>query len=87
MNHKVFLVLILFSILHSCKEQDRRLMTTSLNSNWKFKAIQDSVWRNAIVPGNVFTDLLSHDIIPDPFKQSNELEVQWVSDTFWEYQT
>ncbi len=44
-----------------------------------------SEWRSATVPGLVHTDLMSHQLIPDPFYRDNESKVQWVSNTDWEY--
>jgi hypothetical protein len=39
----------------------------------------------AILPTNIHLDLLSHNIIPDPFAGTNESEVQWVGETSWVY--
>ncbi|GHF42326.1 beta-mannosidase [Deinococcus metalli] len=39
----------------------------------------------ATVPGTVHMDLLRHGVIPDPYDGLNELEVQWVGETAWEY--
>lgn len=43
-------------------------------------------WHPATVPGSVHTDLLSLDMIPDPFVGDNEKKVQWVAESDWEYQ-
>ncbi|WP_439128888.1 beta-mannosidase [Polaribacter sp.] len=59
----------------------------SINSNWQFKGIDTLDWKTATVPGNIFTDLLSHQIIEDPFIKTNEEKVQWVSKKDWEYKT
>lgn len=67
-----------------------------LNGRWKFKAINKyklalsanlvvSRWMDATVPGTVHTDLLAHNIIPDPFYRMNELDVQWVDSLQWVY--
>jgi beta-mannosidase len=56
-----------------------------LDSNWQFKKVKDSIWQSATVPGNVFSDLLDNNLIEDPFIGDNEKEVQWVSETDWEY--
>ncbi|BAO75152.1 beta-mannosidase [Winogradskyella sp. PG-2] len=58
-----------------------------LDSNWQFKKVKDSIWQSATVPGNVFSDLLDHQLIEDPFIGDNEKDVQWVSETDWEYKT
>jgi beta-mannosidase len=60
-------------------------VTIELHSNWQFKKVSDSVWKQATVPGNVFSDLLDNKQIPDPFIGNNEEVVQWVSEKDWEY--
>lgn len=59
--------------------------TKSLEGKWKFRKIGDSKWRNAVVPGCNYLDLLNENMISDPFKGLNESESQWVSETDWEY--
>ncbi|MEV0716720.1 glycoside hydrolase family 2 protein, partial [Asanoa sp. NPDC050611] len=39
----------------------------------------------ATVPGCVHTDLLAAGLIPDPFQDRNETEVQWIGRTGWQY--
>jgi beta-mannosidase len=39
----------------------------------------------ATVPGSIHTDLLAVGLIPDPFAADNELRVQWVGHSDWEY--
>ncbi len=41
----------------------------------------------AIVPGCVHVDLLAAGRIPDPFRDTNELDVAWVADRDWRYRT
>ncbi|MGP4039295.1 beta-mannosidase [Gracilibacillus sp. D59] len=55
--------------------------------NWYFKTAGANEWRSATVPSCVHTDLLKHDIIPDPFVGKNELNLQWVDKQDWEYKT
>ncbi|MBN2205910.1 MAG: glycoside hydrolase family 2 protein [Candidatus Aminicenantes bacterium] len=57
----------------------------SLDGAWEFKNVKESVWRPAVVPGCVHTDLLAAGLIPDPFVGDNELRVQWVDKEDWEY--
>jgi beta-mannosidase len=38
-------------------------------------------------PTNVHLDLLAHKLIPDPYIGKNELDVQWVGEKVWVYQT
>ena len=59
--------------------------TLFLHQNWEFKALSDSVWRSASVPGMVHMDLLKHELIPDPNIGTNEREVQWVEKETWQY--
>ncbi len=62
----------------------------SLNTGWEFHEFngnkkQLAEWHTATVPGLVHTDLLAHQLIPDPFYRDNEKQVQWVENTEWEY--
>lgn len=54
-------------------------------ASWEFREAGTSVWRSATVPGCVHTDLLDHDLIPDPFWGRNELDLQWIEERDWEY--
>ncbi|MCU0484514.1 MAG: glycoside hydrolase family 2 protein [Anaerolineales bacterium] len=58
----------------------------SLNGSWQFHQVGEPGWMPAQVPGGVHTDLLALDQIPDPFVADNELNVQWVAETDWEYE-
>ncbi|MFY8020139.1 MAG: glycosyl hydrolase 2 galactose-binding domain-containing protein [Bacteroidia bacterium] len=53
---------------------------------WSFKELNSKgKWYSAQVPGTVHTDLMKHKLIPDPFLQENEKQVQWVSKKDWVY--
>ncbi|WP_430467339.1 beta-mannosidase [Winogradskyella ouciana] len=80
-----FILLIL--ICFGCQPKHDVPVTIELNNNWQFKKTTDSVWHSATVLGNVFSDLLDHDLIEDPFIGNNEEKVQWVSEADWEYKT
>lgn len=54
---------------------------------WQFKKATDSTWYPATTPGTIHTDLMSNDLIPDPFYRDNENKVQWVENEDWEYRT
>jgi beta-mannosidase len=57
-------------------------------ASWQFRdATRKSAWRAAVVPGCVHRDLRRHELIPDPFWGTNELELQWIEERDWEYQT
>ena len=64
-----------------------------LNSEWSFRALnavdhpEVSDWHKAQVPGVVQTDLLADRLIPDPFYGDNEVRLQWIGQTDWEYRT
>lgn len=61
--------------------------TIELNKGWEFTGTDDSVWRSASVPGTVHTDLMAHQLIPDPYVGMNEKSVQWVDKKDWQYKT
>jgi beta-mannosidase len=76
------------SLFIGCNTLEKDIpLKKALTENWQFKGIDTLDWKSATVPGNVFTDLLSHKIIEDPFIKNNEEKVQWVSDRSWEYKT
>ena len=62
------------------------MIQQSLNGDWQFRQAGESEWLPAHVPGGVHTDLLALGRIPDPFVADNELKVQWVAESDWEYQ-
>ena len=59
----------------------------NLPASWQFKAVKDSFWLPAKVPGSVHTDLIANGIIPDPFYRTNEHNLQWIDKKDWEYKT
>ena len=61
------------------------MQTLSLNGDWRFREAEGGQWHTGTVPGGVYTDLLEAGEIPDPFYEDNELDVQWVGETDWEY--
>lgn len=82
---KVSIILLFFCF--SCQPKHDVPRSLDLDSNWQFKKVSDTNWYSATVPGNVFLDLLEHQLIEDPFIGNNENEVQWVSEENWEYKT
>ena len=74
-------------LLVGCQTENNLPITIDLDSNWAFKQTTDTTWYSASVPGNVFSDLLDHKLIEDPFIGDNESKVQWVSEKDWEYKT
>jgi len=63
------------------------LQTLSLNGAWQVRQQGAEQFYAAQVPGCVHTDLLHNELIPDPFWGSNELDLQWIETTDWEYST
>ncbi|WP_430809914.1 MULTISPECIES: beta-mannosidase [unclassified Carboxylicivirga] len=89
---KLFFYGLLLSILgglYSCAPQATKESHTSItiDSGWQFSEVDKNEWRNASVPGCVHTDLLSHDLIEDPFYRLNEHDLQWIDKKDWEYKT
>ncbi|EDP96160.1 glycoside hydrolase family 2 protein [Kordia algicida OT-1] len=87
MNLKHFYILLAIAILFNSCAKDDRPTVVNIHQGWEFKQQTDTTWNSATVPGNVYSDLLAHNKIPDPFIGSNELNVQWVPTKNWEYQT
>ncbi|KAK3303117.1 glycoside hydrolase family 2 protein [Chaetomium strumarium] len=59
-----------------------------LSSGWEFRGEKDEDWLPVSqVPSNVHTELMKHGLIPDPFVDTNELEVSWVAEQTWHYRT
>lgn len=57
-------------------------------SGWQFKRSDWNRWyqsKHGRPSTEIFLDLLENQLIPDPFKDKNELQVQWVAEADWEY--
>ncbi|HEX8234413.1 MAG TPA: glycoside hydrolase family 2 protein [Abditibacteriaceae bacterium] len=63
------------------------MQTFPLNTAWQFRRQDAEEFYPAQVPGCVHTDLQRNGLIPDPFWGSNELDLQWIEETDWEYTT
>jgi beta-mannosidase len=87
MRKIIFGIALLF-LFFSCNSLEKELpINIQINSNWQFKGIDTLDWKLATVPGNIYTDLIAHQIIENPLVKNNEEKVQWVSDKNWEYKT
>jgi len=64
-----------------------QLLSQKITEGWQFRQQGTQDWLPAQVPGEIFTDLLRHGRIPDPYYRDNEKKVQWVAEANWEYQT
>jgi beta-mannosidase len=80
---KIFILIAI--IMMGCQSKSDLPIVIKLDKNWEFTSLNSKDWKTASVPGNVFTDLLNHKVIPDPFIKTNEEKVQWVSDSTWVY--
>lgn len=87
MIKKLLILSVICSFLIHCDSKQLTPTIQRLDANWTFSSEVDTIWREANVPGNVFTDLMSHNLIPDPFILNNEEKVQWVSEKNWIYKT
>lgn len=82
-----FFVCCVLLMLLGCTSDESIPVIQNLETNWSFKSKHGADWYPATVPGNIFTDLLDHQLIKDPFIKNNEAQVQWVSDSTWIYKT
>jgi beta-mannosidase len=52
--------------------------------NWECRQVNGDIsWIPATVPSNIHLELLKANIIPDPFIDTNEDQVQWVGEVDW----
>jgi beta-mannosidase len=56
------------------------------HGRWRLRALGDALWVPITVPGEVHVALLEAGKIPDPFKADDELLVQWVAESDWEFE-
>ncbi len=82
--HKAYLTLLI--VIVGC-EKPQSPTRQYLYEGWKFNQEGKNEWKSATVPGVIHTDLLSHQLIPHPWKGTNELEVQWIEHENWKYRT
>ncbi|NVJ88600.1 MAG: glycoside hydrolase family 2 protein [Flavobacteriaceae bacterium] len=82
----LYLFAFLF-LLWNCQHKNDIPIAIKLHDNWEFKGQDTLNWQQAKVPGNIYSDLISNQIIKDPFIKTNEDSVQWVSKKDWIYKT
>lgn len=84
----VLAVALYFSWGCQQKSKDVNLMVQKeINEGWTFRQAGENEWLPATVPGTVHTDLMANGVIEDPYYRLNELDVQWIDKTDWEYKT
>lgn len=52
---------------------------------WKFREVGTKKFYPAKVPGTIHTDLITNHLIPHPYYETSEQNVQWVEERDWEY--
>ncbi|MBR4837972.1 MAG: glycoside hydrolase family 2 protein [Bacteroidales bacterium] len=80
---KKFLFLILPFVLLSCIDNDADLQP--LNNGWNLKTDTLSIDLNVDVPSVVQADLYKNGIIPHPYTENIEPELQWIPQRVWDY--
>lgn len=64
-------------------------MSRTVLRNWRFRQGGESKWlasKHSEPITEIYRDLLDHGLIPDPFVDRNERDVQWVAEKTWEYE-
>ncbi len=79
----LFATAVLF-VLCNRKERKDKVSVQPLQE-WTFA--YDGEDYTAVVPSFIHTDLMAHDLIADPYKDTNERACRWVSDSVWQYST
>ncbi len=84
---RIKLLLLLLIVCFGCQNKSDIPEHFELHENWQFKKISGTIWNSATIPGNVHSDLLQNKLIEHLFIGNNEHELQWISETDWEYKT
>jgi len=96
MRHPLFLFILLALTAFAASAQPGNTvsalagegkMVQPLHQGWRFRQVGKNDWAPATVPGCVHTDLLANKQIEDPLYRDNELKLQWIGKTDWEYET
>ncbi len=81
MRKLAFLLCLWMPLFLSAQQSE----TLSLNDGWQFSQMNKEQWYDAQVPGSVQRDLVHHNVLPDPYWGTNEVQVQWVEDENWDF--
>lgn len=79
---KPFVFILSLILLLGCSTKKEQTTPIELG-NWEFQ--YQEKWYPATVPGVIHTDLLSNQLIEDPFYENNELKLQWIEKENWKY--
>ncbi|MEJ5996420.1 glycoside hydrolase family 2 protein [Pedobacter sp. Du54] len=79
-------IILLILLVNNSFTAKGQILIQKINADWQFRQ-QDEKWYPAQVPGEVHVDLLSNNLIPDPFYRDNEKKLQWIENENWEYKT
>lgn len=80
-------LLLLLSILYCSVLTAQNSYRNLSSENWTFNKQNEAQKNKARVPGTIHTDLFENKLIPDPFFETNEKELQWIENENWEYET
>ncbi|MBW6536809.1 MAG: glycoside hydrolase family 2 protein [Mariniphaga sp.] len=81
---------LILLLLWGCSKEEKDpylMIQIEINGDWTFRQVGENDWLPATVPGTVHTDLMANGVIDDPYYRLNELDVQWIDKTDWEYKT
>lgn len=79
------LLTILLSLFFRASGFTQDFHRFDLGGSWMFRQAGNTEWKKAVVPGTVHQDLLRNGLIKDPYLLDHEQELQWISETGWEY--
>jgi len=82
-----FFVVVMSAGAYPSQEVSMSVQIVELSRNWRFREATGQEWHPASVPGTVHTDLMSNNLIPDPFFGTNEQGLQWIGEKDWIYET
>ena len=57
----------------------------TLSGDWSVKRTNTDFEIPAVVPGDIYGDLMRNKKIPDPYYRDNELKLQWIGESDWIY--
>jgi beta-mannosidase len=86
-SNSILLGSLLFVLVFISGCSDNQNISIEINKDWEFHQVGKPDWNSATVPGEVHTDLLKNNLIPDPFYRDNEKKMVWIEKKDWEYKT